>query len=339
MSGLGSDKKKGHRNDEDHALRDANVNNAKVNRKRQISVMTGGIMGTDRDGNVICVQPMGRVRPRRLMPTARVSELYRCLILECEASMALIRNEEAKRGHEVGVIIISDIAEFSIDIIYMPAVRVYLNTLSLLQSLFPDSILKIYVVNAPSALDILYRMAKHVLAEKTMERVEFLGDDWKDVLRRQLGEENVLPHWGGTKPADKPTGSIRMGGDMPDQLRDELMSSLKRIPEEQLSSLSVSARNAVSVEVEVTASGSVLSWYFTVLSGDIDFWISYGTVEVWPRFRISTEFVAEYGEIVCAELGTYVVHFDNKHGRVWSKHITYLLLIDGRQVHCSPQSS
>uniref|UniRef100_F1L213 SEC14-like protein 4 n=1 Tax=Ascaris suum TaxID=6253 RepID=F1L213_ASCSU len=288
----------------------------------------GGIMSTDRNGNIVCVQPMGRVRPRSLMPTGRVSEFYRALILECETSMVLLRNEEKKRNRKVGVIIISDIAEFSIDILWMPAVRIYMNSLSLLQSLFPDTIVKIYVINAPAVIDVLYRMAKRVLAKKTMELMEFLGNDWKDVLRREIGEENLLPHWGGTMQSDLPTGSIRMGGEIPDSVRNELISSLKYVPTEQLLRVSISARGSITIPLEVTTPGSVLSWYFTVDYGDIDFWITYESVEVWPRFRISTEFVAEYGEIFCAKKGTYIVHFDNSHGKLWGKYIAYLLAVE-----------
>lgn len=52
---------------------------------------TGGLMGNDKNGNIISMQPMGRVRPKSLIPTGRVSDLYRLSILECEAGMALLR--------------------------------------------------------------------------------------------------------------------------------------------------------------------------------------------------------------------------------------------------------
>ncbi|VDK50551.1 unnamed protein product [Anisakis simplex] len=319
----------------------------------------GGIMGVDRDGNVICIQPMGRVRPRNLIPTARVSELYRALILECEASLALVRNEEKKRGHKVGVIIITDLAELSISSIYMPALRIYMNALQLLQSLFPGSIIKIYVINAPSAIGFLYRIARQALSkfqsrkghssstgifiypvltfQNTLDLVEFLGDNWKDALKERIGEENILPFWGGTKQANSPTDSIRMGGEIDDRLRDEQIASLKRIPKEQLTTVCVSARRDTVINLDVSQPRSVLSWYFTVASGDIDFWISYGSHEVWPRFRVSTDFVAEYGEICCAEKGIYTVHFDNTHGTIWSKRIDYMFQVNNKNI--SPSSS
>lgn len=47
--------------------------------------------------------------------------------------------------------------------------------------------------------------------------------------------------------------------------------------------------------------------------------------KVWPRFRIYTEFTAEYNEIMCKETGIYQLLFSNKHGRIWSKSIQYYI--------------
>lgn len=48
-----------------------------------------------------------------------------------------------------------------------------------------------------------------------VKRIDFLGDNWKDVLRDEFGEENILEYWGGSKTSSTSTGAIRMGGDIP----------------------------------------------------------------------------------------------------------------------------
>lgn len=62
--------------------------------------------------------------------------------------------------------------------------------------------------------------------------------------------------------------------------RNQLISSLKHVPKQQLLNVSVSARRAVTITLDVALPGSVLSWYFTLDYGDIDFWISCENVEV-----------------------------------------------------------
>lgn len=52
-----------------------------------------------------------------------------------------------------------------------------------------------------------------------IENVEFIGSNWKQRLKDELGEENIFRYWGGTKEASKETGTIRMGGEVPASLR------------------------------------------------------------------------------------------------------------------------
>lgn len=43
------------------------------------------------------------------------------------------RKEEAIRGRQLSIIFISDLAELSLETIYMPAVKAYMNVLNVLQ--------------------------------------------------------------------------------------------------------------------------------------------------------------------------------------------------------------
>lgn len=52
-----------------------------------------------------------------------------------------------------------------------------------------------------------------------VEKIHFLGGDWKEKLKENFGEENLFEKWGGTKAASTPTGSIRMAGEVPHELR------------------------------------------------------------------------------------------------------------------------
>lgn len=52
-----------------------------------------------------------------------------------------------------------------------------------------------------------------------IENIEFLGSDWKERLKNELGEENIFRYWGGKKQAAKETGTIRMAGEVPQKLR------------------------------------------------------------------------------------------------------------------------
>ncbi|CAG9533306.1 unnamed protein product [Cercopithifilaria johnstoni] len=290
---------------------------------RAAEYFPGGVMGPDKHGNIILVQPMGRARPKTMMQLGRVSDLYRAAVLEAEACMCFLRKEEAVRGHQLSIIFISDLAELSLETIYMPAMKAYLNVLNVLQYLFPNSIKKVYVINSPSMISVPFNMVKRVLSKRMIENVEFIGSDWKQRLRDELGEENIFRYWGGTKEAPKETGTIRMGGEIPASLREEILKTLKFIPDDQLIKATVTAGSMLKIPVYVLQSNSLLQWYFTVNAGDIDFKITYGEEEeIWPHFRLSTEFVPEYGELPCHQKGTYILHFCNP-AKLFNKTVAY----------------
>uniref|UniRef100_A0A1I7VFG9 CRAL-TRIO domain-containing protein n=1 Tax=Loa loa TaxID=7209 RepID=A0A1I7VFG9_LOALO len=246
---------------------------------RAAEYFPGGIMGPDKHGNIILVQPMGRARPKTMMRLGRVSDLYKAAILEAEACMYFLRKEEAVRGRQLGIIFISDLAELSLETIYMPAVKAYMNVLDVLQCLFPNSIKKVYVINSPSMISVLFNMVKQVLSKRMIESIEFIGNDWQQRLKDELGEENIFRHWGGTKEAVKETGTIRMGGEVPASVRDEILRTLKFIPDDQLTKTTVPASGTLEIPVHVLQSNSSLQWYFTVNAGEIDFKITFGKEE------------------------------------------------------------
>lgn len=75
---------------------------------------------------------------------------------------------------------------------------------------------------------------------------------------------------------------------------------------------------------QVDQTGSRLKWFFRVNSGDINFSIFHSSGKVVrPTFRLTTEFVPEWGEVVCQLAGEYILTFDNKHGKLWSKEVKY----------------
>ncbi|PIO69805.1 Emp24/gp25L/p24 family protein [Teladorsagia circumcincta] len=46
-------------------------------------------------------------------------------------------------------------------------------------------------------------------------------------------------------------------------------------------------------------------------------------LKVYPTFRITTEFHPEFGTVECREDGEYTFTFDNSHGKIWSKEVSY----------------
>ncbi|TKR58432.1 hypothetical protein L596_029876 [Steinernema carpocapsae] len=183
----------------------------------------GGLMGHDKDGNMILVQALAKTHPKSIARAGRCSELFRLCTVESELAFKLVRRKENELGKKLGIKIVIDLEGFSMDLLYAPTLKIYLNLLTLLQSMFPDFARNIFVINCPTMLSVAYAAVQPVLSKQTREKVQFLNGDWKKKLCEDLGEENVYPYWGGSKPLPascrgKPTGDVRMGGKVPDEI-------------------------------------------------------------------------------------------------------------------------
>ncbi|EFO26574.1 hypothetical protein LOAG_01916 [Loa loa] len=277
----------------------------------------GGTIGYDKNGYVIIIHNIGKAHPRSLVGAERVSQFYVNAIYDYEGTQCLVRSEEAKRGCKLGTVVIVDLNDFSNDIIFhLPATKIYISTIVMLQDMFPDVMVKIYIMNAPIAVQFLLQMVLMNIAKETTDLLEFLGSDWKEVLVDRHGAKFLPKKYGGLLDDD----IFRKGGEVPHSVAEV---NRKYVADEKLKKITVNARNEAVVSISVEKPNSRLSWYFICSSGDIDFCVLFEKQEVWPRFRIYTEFTAEYNEIECKEVGIYQLLFSNKRGRIWSKCIQY----------------
>ncbi|CAJ0959336.1 unnamed protein product, partial [Mesorhabditis belari] len=282
----------------------------------------GGLLGYDKDGDVLYCQPLSKADPRSLMKADSVAQAYRLELAMIEGAFKLVRRQEAKTGRKCGMKIIMDLEGFSYsEHVYLPSVSEYQKVLALVQQVFPEFLRKLYVVNPPTAMAAVYNIVKPVLAKQTREKIEILGSDWKEVLVNACGAENLYQQWGGVKPAATPYGNVRLGGKVP----EKVMYSPQSNPfddEGRMKSVNIAARGKAEFRFQADK-GDTIRWLFRVSSGDVDFSIKHKEKEVYPTFRISTEFVPEFGSMVCRKTGEYVLLFENLHGKLWSKDVTY----------------
>ncbi|EYB86150.1 hypothetical protein Y032_0285g1369 [Ancylostoma ceylanicum] len=114
----------------------ANVNelNARIRSMSNVcEYFPGGLMCQDDEGNVVYMQALARTHPRSLIRAGGVSDLFRLSVVEAELAFKLVRKAEEATGRKLGAKLVIDLDEFSMDVLYPPALNVYLNLLTLLQ--------------------------------------------------------------------------------------------------------------------------------------------------------------------------------------------------------------
>ncbi|KAJ1370034.1 hypothetical protein KIN20_031665 [Parelaphostrongylus tenuis] len=295
----------------------------------------GSLLGYDKQGNVVTIQMVGHIDANGFRTGTKNSDLYRLRILESEGVMQIIRAREQIHGRKFGTTAVLDLDGVSLPQIDMQAVKIVNTMLVQLQEMFPDVLRKIFVVNVPSFIQILWNMVSPCLAKQTQEKVEILGNNWKDVLREAIGEEVLYENWGGIRKADIPFGHLRIG-----EVHEELKyDPVNDLPAERLQKLVIPARsmNFVPVVVDGHQIGRKIAWWWRLQSNDVGFAVYRSSpghenvaehdddFVVHPKFRLQTDFVPEDGEVFAEEPGVYKFVFDNTYSNLRSKTVQYCI--------------
>ncbi|VDO40300.1 unnamed protein product, partial [Onchocerca flexuosa] len=171
-----------------------------------------GILGYDKNGYLLLIYNIGKAHPRSLISAERMSRFYINAIYGYEGMQCLIRSEEAKRGYKLGAIIIADLNDFKYDVVFhLPAVKIYITGARVLQEMFPDVTVKLYVVNAPCTVQYLVKMVIASIAKETMNMIEFLGSNYKEILIEKHGAKFLPKKYGGVLDDN----IFRRGGEVP----------------------------------------------------------------------------------------------------------------------------
>ncbi|CAD5218647.1 unnamed protein product [Bursaphelenchus okinawaensis] len=306
-------------NDED----DVNTTVVKYNRLAQF--FAGGVMGFDNDGDLITCSFLGNVRPRTLVKCGSTHQVFKMAILDAVLIWKLLKKREQKTGKKAGCKIIMDLSGFGMEHLFAPTVKIYLNLIKLLQDMFPEITNKIYVINSPTVFTTAFALIKPILSEKTKAKIEILGSNYQEMLLNELGADNVYPLYGGTKKPVKgslETGTLRMGGVPQKELIYDPHYCPEHVEDAQLTKINVPARSKKSLDFKCKK-GQTLKWFFKT-SGDIDLSVYQDNqVLCMPKFRLNTEFVPEFDQVVCQTTGTYTIVFDNSFSTFFSKDVRY----------------
>lgn len=290
----------------------------------------GGALGYDKEGNLLALQTMGRSHPKQLAKCGRVSDVYRLCVVETALFYKLIQIQERKLQRKLGLCVIIDLEGFNTDHLTTTGLKVYAALLKELQDLFPDMLRQVYVINAHYLVKTAYSIIKPVLSEQSREKVVFLDTSYHEQLAKDVGKENLFPRWGGTRQplvGDPEWGTLRIGGLPPKGMRYSAASNPHHVPEGQLMKLVVPARQRRIVDICVPAQPGcpqqMLQWFW-ISSSDIDFGIiNDEEQELWPIYRLLTDYVPEFGSLVVETGRNYKLCFDNTFSLFTKKEIKY----------------
>uniref|UniRef100_A0A914EAY8 CRAL-TRIO domain-containing protein n=1 Tax=Acrobeloides nanus TaxID=290746 RepID=A0A914EAY8_9BILA len=199
----------------------------------------GGLMGYDKEGYVIIFQAIAQTCPKELVKCGRVSDMYHMALIDFVLTYKLIRKQEKIHKRRLGIKLVCDTDGWSMDLLYMPTVKMYMNLIRFVQEMFPELAKTLIVINAPPMMSTIYQLFKPAFAEATREKIVFYGKDYKSKLTEEFGAEHLFEKWGGSKLPQNgvPTGSLRVGAPPPDHIKYDPTKNPHHIDNKKLTKL------------------------------------------------------------------------------------------------------
>ncbi|XP_021965611.1 SEC14 cytosolic factor isoform X2 [Folsomia candida] len=177
--------------------------------------------------------PLGDWDIRRAILAGLGNRLMRYMDKIYEDSTTFLRNANSAGMEIVQATIIMDMSGFHAITHTCPrCLQLYLYFLGNLQSHYPGLIEKMYFVNTPEIIHVLWNLYEGVFTPKLREITTMFGrnkEQWQARLRDEIGADQLSKRYGGDKPDALEFYYIRLAGQListPEQLQSVNMTNV-----------------------------------------------------------------------------------------------------------------
>jgi len=290
-------------------------------------------IGVDKEGSPLLIYQIGKCDFKGLYSCLSLNELEKILIWVQEESLQAMRDQTKKLGKNIeSHYFVVDCAGLSFkQVTYRPTIELQRRFAKLLEGNYPEILKKVKIINASKLFYVMFALVKPFIDHNTIGKIQFCGDDWKQILLKEIDADVLPEHWGGTRTdgSGKPwcPNVLPEGGLVPKELLRSYHGDSRLADVPGTSVLKIASGSSALVEAEIDTPKSILKWIFGTENYNIDFGVyrktAEGLEEHIPKERVKSHVTPEEGELECPEIGTYLLEFDNTTSLWRTKKVTY----------------
>ncbi|XP_046460797.1 SEC14-like protein 2 [Daphnia pulex] len=298
-----------------------------------------GIIGADKFFCPLWVVSFGKGDWRGILQSVSKRDYLRYISYMAEKSFAQMRKNSLQTENPVTYqTFIIDMEGLSMrQMAYKPFRDVGFEGIQISEANYPESLRRVFIVNAPKVFTFVFNMVKPFLHPVTLDKISVFGFDkseWSAALLKEIDADQLPVHYGGTmtdsKGDPKCSSLISLGGEVP---QSYYMEAIKPTPNKNMTSLSIPSGSKKKLEFKVIQSNSILKWEFMTEDGDIGFGVHYverngDKFDLVNNERVESHLMMEEGELLCTRPVLYVVEFDNSFSYLRSKKLWYRIVVD-----------
>jgi len=250
-------------------------------------------------------------------------------ILQHESTNKMIVEEcpEVMKKPFQGIIFVEDLKGLGWQHWYTPAVSILKAVSNIDTEYYPLAVHKLYIINAPAVFTWMWKLVKPWLDPNTAASMNVLGEDFYDVLVKEIDPCNIPSEYGGK--CECKNECLPKGGSYAASEDDSIVNAV------------VPPRDSLSVPF-IVEKDSILKWEFKSITYDIGFGLFFeledGTKkELIKSKRYDCHKQREEGTLSVPESGTYFFVWDNEYSKMRAKEISYKIYVDVPEAKDSEQ--
>ncbi|CAE1324634.1 Retinal-binding protein [Acanthosepion pharaonis] len=290
--------------------------------------MPGGEVGHDKEGSSIRVVPWGDLDMKGLMLSCKKLDFVKSKIVQFERTLKDINKMTEKLKRDVvGQTIIFDMENVGLKTLWKPGLDFNIYLSRILEDNYPEMMKRLFLINAPKLLPVLYTMAQPLISESMKQKIFVLGNDYQTTLLQYIDGEELPAYLGGKKtdPDGNPkcTSLICYGGTVPESNYLENTDAY-----ENMITIELNSGEKKYIEFQIESPESILQWEYKTDKHDIGFSVfkkenDEELKEIVTNERMDCFNLTIDGIITVNEPGTYFLCFDNSYSMLTSKVVHY----------------
>jgi len=274
----------------------------------------------DNRGIPVFYERLGIVDPKSLLKAIPQDDLLQFHIYMMERAEKRMRDAREQgitpELIDEGTVIIEDLQGLGMKHMLTQGLDMIQKLAEIDQNHYPESLKKMYLVNAPSIFSVIWKIIAPWLDPITAAKMAIVSTDYKPLLEAECGitNENLPSFLGGKCQCEG--GCCPKGGVYGD------------VTSESSTVVNINSRDKHELIVKVEEEGSVLGWHFKPEGYDIGF-------IVYKQDNGKRKEVVPYAKFedpaqghVTASVGTYVLQFDNSYSMLRSKSVRYEIFVE-----------
>ncbi|CAL8125535.1 unnamed protein product [Orchesella dallaii] len=162
------------------------------------------LTGFDRTGCIVAVAPFGAWDIQKEMANGNKEEFVKYCFHQIERLWSAAKYQSKSEDHMKQLVGIADLEGFSLrQVTSYDVVEAAIRCLKGFDANYPETIKTIVIVNAPWAFQLMWKVIRPFLSERTQSKLAFIGgnkEKWREAIIQHCEPDQFPEYYGGTLP-------------------------------------------------------------------------------------------------------------------------------------------